>query len=77
MAEPTIKVIPNGPYRVDGPDEGHGPAGQRDRRRGRTRDLALPVRRLGEQTVLRRNSRQDRFPGLRAGGEVIRTPARA
>src|SRR4029453_8913319 len=60
----------------DGTDEDHRSAGQRDSDRRRTRGISLPLRRPGEQTVLRRDARTHRIPGAGAGGQVGRASVR-
>src|SRR3954451_10017617 len=64
MAEVTIEATPNGPYLVTGPIE------LRDAEEGLTyqgQGLALPLRRVDEEAVLRRYPLQDRLPGRGAG----------
>src|SRR5262252_1476376 len=65
------------PLPSDRSREDHRPAGAGDRHRGRPLGLALPLRRVDQQAVLRRHSQPHRLPGRRGGGEEDALAARS
>ena len=77
MADCTIRAIPNGPYRLTGPARITDPQGNETVIEEGAVGLALPLRRLGEQAVLRRHAQPHRIPGGRSGGDEERARSRA
>ena len=66
MSDPTIQVLPKGPYLVTGkflPSRRH-----RQTDSGRRENCPLPLRRFHQQTILRRNAYQGRLRRSRRSG---------
>ena len=68
MSDVQIQITDNGPYKVTGDIELFDQAGNPFLHAGQ-RSLPVPLRRLNEQAVLRRNALQDRVPGCHGGGQ--------